>query len=184
MRLAKVRQAKICGALAALGVAVSASLAAAAPTAFIPVRDGDILDLAGTRVACAVQKDGVLCFHMRRDKPIVGTFGVALNIDRRTVLFRFGAGGEPKVVARRPQLAAAAARLVKLRVGQVVRLRGTRLDCVAVASEGKPTVYCSNDDAVGPIPGTHAILINDKLAAIGRVEKSRKTTIVVLRRQP
>ncbi len=179
-----MRLAKACGALAALGVVVSAPLASAASLAFVPVRAGDVLDLVGTRVACAVQKEGVLCFHIRAEKPIVGTFGVALHIDRRTVLFRVGAGGEPKVVACRPQLAAAAARLVKLRVGQAVRLRGTRLDCAAVASAGRPTLYCSYDDAVGPIPGTHAILINDTLAAIGRVENSRRTTIVVLRRQP
>ncbi len=175
-------------ALATVAAAVAASLASAASgsrAAFIGVRADDVLDVVGTKVACALQKDGVLCFHTRDGKFIPRTFGAALNIDRRAVIFRVNPSGEPKVVARRPQAAGGAAgRVVKLRAGQVARLKGTRLDCAVVRSEGKPTIYCSNDDAVGPIPGTHAILLNDEVATIGRVEKTRRTTIVVLRRQP
>ncbi len=155
----------------ALLTAAGVSIASAAPAAFIAVRDGDVVDLVGTKVVCAAQRDGMLCFQVRREKPIAGSFGVAIHRDRRTVLFRFDAAGRPKMVARRPQGAGLSTRLIPLRIGQVTRLAGTRLDCAAVASQGRPTVYCSSDDAKGPIPGTHAVLINDRMAAIGRVEQ-------------
>jgi len=171
-------------AAAALTAAAGIQASSAAPTAFITVRAGDIIDVVGTKVVCAVSGNLVYCYHSRLGKPIAKTFAAAIYTTRQAALFRIGASGKGALVARRPLAAGAATRVVKLRVGQATRLQGTRLDCAAVRSEGRPTIYCSNDDAVGPTPGTHAVLVNDKLAAIGRVAKSRETTIVVLRQQP
>ena len=76
---------------------------------------------------------------------------------------------------------------ITLKVGQVVHVQGTSVDCAVVRSgtgAGKPTIYCSKDDKTGPIPGTFATLLSDDVAAAGKIQPSRRTTIVWQRNQP
>lgn len=76
---------------------------------------------------------------------------------------------------------------ITLKVGQVVHVQGTSVDCAVVrsgAGAGKPTIYCSKDDTIGPIPGTFATLLSDDVAAVGKVQTTRRTTIVWKRDQP
>ena len=76
---------------------------------------------------------------------------------------------------------------ITLKIGQVVHVQGTSVDCAVVrsgAGTGKPTIYCSKDDKTGPIPGTFATLLSDDVAAAGKIQPSRRTTIVWQRNQP
>lgn len=141
--------------------------------------------MQGTPLRCRAATTGIACWPS--PAPAAGSFGVLLGAPGGVArIRRAGASGAVQDVAvRRPALAA---RTVTLRVGQVARLRSSQLphplDCAVVTSEGLPTLYCSLDDATGPVPGSYAVLINARQAAIGRIGADRGTVVTDLRAQP
>lgn len=182
------------GLVAVVAVAAAVTgVSSAGPRAFVEMRAGDGLDVAGTKVGCLVVAGAVACYQATAEgKEVTAlprTYGAVIYTDGRAAAFRVDAKGAPKILfARKPQGARdRVRRFLRARVGQVFRLEGTRLDCAIVrsgAGAGKPTVYCSQDDATGPIPGTYAILVSDEVAAVGKIGPSRRTTIVFTRKQP
>ncbi len=192
-------------AAVALLLASGAQASTRQQSGFVTIRAGDEIRLAGSLTGCVVQELAVICLHQARPSPPgliaaqTGSYGTLLVSFRQGVqLFRKSTGTatttlfawEPKGL---PDLGAVplapeqADRVLNLKVGQVARVQGTRLDCAVVrtgAAPGVPTVYCSNDDARGPIPGSYATLVSDRDAAVGLVQANRSTKIVALRRQP
>lgn len=188
----------------ALLLATGAQASVRPSAAPISIRAGDELRLAGSLTGCVVQELAVVCMHQARPSPAgliaaqTGSYGTLILGFRQGVqLFRKGAGSATTTLFERlpkgtPSIGAVALapeqadRTLTLRVGQVVRVQGTRLDCAVVRSgtPSVPTIYCSNDDARGPIPGSYATLVSDHDAAVGLVQRSRSTTVVALRRQP
>lgn len=188
----------------ALLLASGARASTRQPSGFVTIRAGDEVRLAGSLTGCVVQELAVICLHQARPSPPgliaaqTGSYGTLILAFRQGVqLFRKGAGSTTTTLFERlpkgtPSIGAVALapeqadRTLTLRVGQVVRVQGTRLDCAVVRSGTRnlPTIYCSNDDSRGPIPGSYATLVSDHDAAVGLVQRDRSTTFVALRRQP
>lgn len=187
-------------ATTACALALAGGEAGASGSGFITVRANDVVTVAGTSLRCLVQPVGYVCFPATaQGRPRAGTFAVSLVAPGLASISRVGRdlGLEPVVTKaaagagfrrRAVQQARSAARTVRIAVGQVVRLRVAKvpsaLDCAVVRSDGRPTLYCAFDDATGPVPGSFAVLLSEREAAIGRVEASRTTTVTNLRRQP
>lgn len=71
-------------------------------------------------------------------------------------------------------------------VGQVFRLAGTTTDCAIVrsgAGKSVPITYCSRDGKVGPIPGIYSVIVSDQVAGVGKIEKTRVTTMIWVKNQ-
>ena len=163
----------------------------AATTGFITVRPGDLIAVKGGALGCVVQLPGIVCYPSRAGKPRTGVFAVMLVAPGVASILRVG-----KDLSLTPVVTKVApgtklhrrGRTITLAVGQVARLQPPApagpIDCAVVRSAGLPTLYCSQDDAVGPVVGSFAIVVNTTTAAIGRVGADRGTTIVSLRKQP
>lgn len=185
-------------AVAAAGITAVAAAAAGpgsaagrTPAGFATLKAGDTIAVQGAPLHCRATAAGIACWQTAG--PATGSFGVLLGAPGGEArIRRVGAGGTWQDVAvRRPAGAggaAAAARTVTLRVGQVARLRTPLLphplDCAVVKSAGLPTIYCSLDDSTGPVPGSYAVLLNARQAAIGRIGTDRGTVVTDLRAQP
>lgn len=191
-------------AATALVAAGPAGAGATGAKGLVQLRAGDEVRVNGSRVGCIVEKVGIICLHQGNVTPLgkimpqVGSYGGVLLVGGKTVtIFRNRANGKTvNVFERKPAgvaslsltlAAGKASRVVRLSVGQAARLQGTTLDCAIVRSgvgAGKPTVYCSYDDAAGPVPGTNTILVSDGYAAAGTIMASRRTTVVYKHNQP
>lgn len=184
-------------------LALASGSAAAAPgrdAGFVPIRAGDQVRVVGSGVRCVVQEAAVLCLRFASGAPKIGSYGTAALpggtavvavrvVDRvhlKTVFRRWPKGLPTFAFLYDPE--ETPNRIVTLKVGQVARERiGTlKLDCAVVraGTRNVPTVYCSSDDAVGPIPKTYATLASDDGVAVGRIGATRRTTIVYTHRQP
>ena len=181
------------GVAAALLLAVPAG---ATSKAFITLKAGDELDVVGTRVLCLVTKGstgriGIVCFRATAKGAMPGSYFAGIGQDGRVLAGLVDAKGQPKITYERKLATAghttAAAVRRKGNVGQVFRLAGTTTDCAIVRSgsgKGVPTVYCSRDDKVGPIPGTYSVVVSDQVAGVGKIQKTRSTTMIWVKNQP
>ncbi|MEI8105174.1 MAG: hypothetical protein WCH31_04930 [Actinomycetes bacterium] len=180
-----------------VAVVASAVVALSSQGGFLSARPGDVITISGSPVTCLVQQAGYLCFLRQRGAPRVGSYAVVLaapgvaGISRVTSTLAFA----PVVTTTTGQVDLAAARAMagvqrtlRLRIGAVTRLRVAgvepALDCVVTRSAQTPTLYCSLDDEIGPVPGTYAIVVNARRAALGLVLASRRTLVTDLRLQP
>lgn len=178
---------------AALLLAVPAG---ATSKAFITLKAGGELDVVGTRILCLITKGstgriGIVCFRAAATGAIPGSYFAGIGQDGRVLAGLVDAKGQPKITYERKLAAAGGTTATAVRrkgnVGQVFRLAGTTIDCAIVrsgAGKGVPSVYCSRDDKVGPVPGTYALLVSDQVASVGKIEKTRVTTFIWVKQQP
>ena len=132
------------------------------------------------------------CYEATSTGLLPGSFSTGIGQDDRVFIGKANAKGTTmKTVFQRLPAAAgkrtATSKRVKGRVGQVFHVIGTPIDCAIVrsgAGAGVPTVYCSQDDKTGPVPGTYATLLSDQVAAVGKVDATRHTTPIVVKKQP
>jgi len=182
---------------AALGL-----LAFAHPAGFVNIRAGDEVRIAGTQTGCVVQEVAIFCFHYAKGAPlgqiapVVGSYGtLALGGGHQVYAYKARAGGKTTIVFKKaagvPGFAISfypepADRVVHLKVGQVARVQGAKLDCAIVraGSRNLPSVYCVTDDKVGPVLKTYATLVSDDGIAVGVIGAGRKTTFIYVHRQP
>jgi hypothetical protein len=181
------------GFAAALLLAIPAG---ATTKAFIPLKAGDEIDVVGTSILCLVSKGssgrtGIVCFRATSKGAIPGSYFAGIGQDGRVLAGVVDAKGEPKITYERKLAAAGGTRVATVRrkgnVGQVFRLTGSTVDCAIVrsgAGKGVPSVYCSKDDKVGPVPGTYAVVVSDQVAGVGKIEKTRRTTMIWVKNQP
>ena len=191
-----------------LPVGVAAGLVAAPGASsrsggFVTIRGGDEVRIAGTHTGCVVQELAVFCIHYtatsppKQITPVAGSYGtLAFYLERAVIAFRAGAAGKTATVFQRKPAGMPAFdvsfypepadRVVRLKVGQVARVEGSKLDCAVVRAGARnvPTVYCVTDDKVGPVPKSYATLASDDGIAIGVIGANRRTTIIYTRRQP
>lgn len=191
-------------ALAALaagtaGASRSAGAGATVGAGFATLRPGDTIAVKGAALGCRVTGGGVACFPTTATAKGGAVFAVLLEWPGIARIRKVPAGGGFTDVALRrfsgattgvrpPSTASGATTTVRLGTGEVARLVSPALrwalDCAVVTSSSLPTLYCSLDDDTGPVPGTVAIVLNARQAALGRIETTRSTTVTDLRAQP
>ena len=184
------------GLAAALLLAVPAG---ATSKAFITLKAGDEIDVVGTSVLCLVSKGssgriGITCFRANAKGGIPSSYFAGIGQDGRVLAGLVNAKREPKITFQRMlasagSTTAATATTVQRKgnVGQVFRLYRTTIDCAIVrsgAGKGVPSVYCSKDDKVGPVPGTYSVIVSDQVAGVGKIQKTRATTMIWVKNQP
>ena len=183
----------------AVGVATALLLVApagAARTAFIPLKAGDEIDVVGTSILCLVSKGssgrtGIVCFRATAKGAVPGSYFAGIGQDGRVLAGVVDAKGQPTITYQRTLASAAGATSASVRrkgaVGQVFRITGSTVDCAIVRSgsgKGVPTVYCSKDDKVGPVPGTYSVIVSDQVAGVGKIQTTRSTTMIWVKNQP
>ena len=161
----------------------------------LAVPAGDELDVVGTRVLCLVTKGStgrivIVCFRATAKGAMPGSYFAGIGQDGRVLAGLVDAKGQPKITDERKLAAAgrttAAAVRRKGNVGRVFRLTGTTTDCAIVrsgAGKSVPIIYCSRDGKVGPIPGTYSVIVSDQVAGVGKIEKTRVTTMIWVKNQ-
>lgn len=182
---------------AALAAALLLAIPAGATTqAFTILKAGDEIDIVDTSVLCLVSKGssgrmGIVCFRANAKGAIPGTYFAGIGQDGRVLAGVVDAKREPKITFQRTLASAAGTSAATVRrkgtVGKVFRISGSTVDCAIVRSgtgTQVPTVYCSKDDKVGPVPGTYAVLVSDQVAGVGKIQETRSTTMIWVKNQP
>lgn len=184
--------------VALLVAAAQVAGANAASRKSIPLKIGDAIDVAGTKIACFAitsnSKDGIGCVLWKSGKPMTGSYGAGLAVDGTVTLTKLKADGTgAPVFKRRPQ---ARQTVYKAAVGD---LFGWQIDSkvslgcrvLNVTSTLVGAVYrgvkvsCWRATATAPLPGTYGVSISDKMAGVFRFDaKGRVTSWGVMRRQP
>ena len=183
-----------CAGLAAVAAALALVLvgtAGSATSAFVNLKTGDSLDVLHTGIVCSVQKGasgrlGVACYEATATGFLPRSYATVIVQDGEVSIDQINAKGDNLKQVFDRKLAAAAKR-VRASVGQAFHVTGTPIDCAIVKTgtgAGVPTVYCSKDDKVGPVPGTYATLISDRVASVGKIGANRVTTAIVVKNQP
>ncbi len=174
---------------------VLATLALAGPASArtVEIRLGDTVDVAGTKLLCVAAESsgikGIGCYEANAKGFVPGTFGAALGEDGRVSAHKIDAKGQPQRIFRK--LASRSGRYLKLTVGDVFYLKGTRVACEIANPQDVPAAYrgvkvgCYIGTATGVKPLTYGIAISDRYAGIFRMSKDGKSsTDVFERRQP
>mgnify|MGYP006270011625 CR=1 FL=1 len=185
--------------------------AAAAPSAVPPatrrLKVGDLIDVAGTPLACLVVnssgKDGLVCLVWQGDAPKPGTFGVGIAVDGTVVVNKILADGSPqRVFKRTPQArragaaAQASGTVYKLGPGESfgLPLAGGRILGCRIISVGKDEaaplyagtkVACWRGKGDQPLPGSDGVQMSEKFAMAFQFDaKGAVSKTLLLRKQP
>ena len=66
------------------------------------------------------------------------------------------------------------------------RIAGNTIDCAIVGfgkGSGVPSVSCSTDNKVGPVPSTYPVIVSDQVVSVGKLAKPRSTKPIWVKRQ-
>ncbi len=172
-----------------------AALALAGPASArtVEIRLGDTVDVAGTKLLCLAAESsgvkGIGCYEANAKGFIPGTYGAALGEDGRVSVHKIDAKGTPQRIFRK--LASRGGRYLKLGVGDVFYLKGTRVACELANVRDVPAAYrgikvgCYIGTTTGFKPLSYGIAVSDKYAGVFRMNKDGKgSTDVFERRQP
>ena len=195
-----IRPRSLLAGAAALAAALLLSVPAGTTTkAFITLKVGDELDVVGTSILCLGSKGssgrlGIVCFRSNAKGAIPGPYFAGIGQDGRVLAGLVDAKGAPKISYQRTLAAAGGTTAATVRrqgkVGQVFPFAdttSTTSDCAIVRSgkgSGVPSVDCTRDDQVGPLPGTYAVIVSDQVASAGKIAKTRSTTTICAKQQP
>lgn len=185
------------GRPAILAAALTAffALAPSATAKVQTLRLGDLVDVVGTRIACQVQvsrnvspgKVVIGCLKVDASgKPAVGSYAVSIAKDGEATAVLVTKTRQPKVVFRSPAAVAgrsAGTRVVRARVGDVLRLRGSDLGCTVVEDQdGLTAISCFRFSGIRVRAYSNLIGISDKLVLVSRVDARGKPKILFTRR--
>jgi hypothetical protein len=179
---------------AALAAFVLAGSTAATPTAVTRLKLGDIIEVAGTHIACQATVGttnlkgkkliGCLLTTAKGD-PALGTYAPALATDGEVVIVKVSK--KAPVVYRRTLSAAGPAakgRAFRAKVGDGFALDGTDLGCAVQKTKGILNISCFKFAASGGKPNTYGFAITDKFVVIVKFDKAHNSRAIYSKAQP
>ncbi len=185
-------------ALVALA-ALTATSASAAPMSSIPLKIGDVVDVAGTPVVCVAMtsnhKNGIACVLWKGSKPMVGTYGVGLAVDGTAEIEKLKAGGGSQTIFKR-KLQSVRATVYKAHVGDLFGFQvndSLSIGCEVInvtSTAVEPLlrgvkVICLRSNGKTSVPNSYYVSISAKFAAVAKFDaKSNLTPWSVVKQQP